>query len=46
MRQGDSFQTSFEKSLIWAKNKESAASFQYIWIAVNLAYNKKLYETS
>ena len=36
----------FRKSLIWAKSKWSAASFQYISIALNLEYNKnKLHKT-
>ena len=36
----------FQKSLIWSKSKFSATQFQYIWIALNLAYNKnKLYKT-
>ena len=43
------FQTSFgffKKSFIWSESKCSAASFQYILIALNLAYNKnKLYKT-
>ena len=35
----------FKKSFIWGKNKRSAAWFQYIWIALYLAYNKnKLYK--
>ena len=35
----------FWKSFIWGKSKRSAALFQYISIALNLAYNKtKLYK--
>ena len=36
----------FWKNLMWGKSKWSAAQFQYISIAFNLAYNKsKLYKT-
>ena len=36
----------FYKSFIWGKSKWSGAKFQYIPIALNLAYDKsKLYET-
>ena len=36
----------FSKSLIWGESKRSTALFQYISIALNLAYNKnKLYKT-
>ena len=35
-----------KKSFIWGKSKSSATWFQYISIALNLAYNKpKLYKT-
>ena len=37
----------FGKTLIWGKTKWSPAYFQYVSIALNLAYNKnKLYKTS
>ena len=39
-------ETNSRKSFIWGKSKWSAAWFQYILLALNLAYNKnKLYKT-
>ena len=48
MRQGDKFQTSFYflKKFNMSKSKWSATWFQYISIALNLAYKiNKLYKT-